>query len=198
MNNSELRALQSGDSDAFRELIQTYHNALVTAVKPLVGEAQCEEVVQEAWIKVHHSISSFEGRSSIKTWLFSIALNEARMHLRRHKQERSQTVDTDEATAMDSRFKASGSWAQPPIDWESDSPDDLLMQDNLLDCLRKHLARLPVNQANLVRLRDIEGLAFDRICNDLEISASNARVLLHRARATLYRMLEGYKETGEC
>ncbi len=195
----DLEALRSGDEQAFRNLIQQYHATLIGVVRPLVGDAQCEEVVQEAWIKIHRACGDFEGRSQLKTWLCSIALNEARMMLRRHKRETSLTVDTNPGTeATGDRFNASGSWSSPPTDWGSDSPEDLLMQDNLLDCLKKHLSALPANQASMVQLRDMEGLPFDRICNDLEISASNARVLLHRARGALYRMLEGYKETGEC
>lgn len=193
----DLQALRAGDEQVFRRLIQHYHPTLIAVVRPLVGDSHCEEVVQEAWIKVHRSCADFEGRSHIKTWLCSIALNEARMYLRRHKRETDLTADTG-ADALEDCFKSGGSWANPPLDWGSDTPDALLMQDNLLDCLHKTLAALPSNQQSLLQLRDIEGLSFEAICNELEISASNARVLLHRARSVLYRMLEGYQETGEC
>lgn len=194
----DLGALRAGDETVFRELIRRYQHTLLAVVRPLVGE-QAEEVVQEAWIKVHRSCAGFEGRSHIKTWLCSIALNEARMHLRRHKRETNMTVSPDNGDdSLQDRFKNSGGWARPPGVWNPDSPDELLMQDNLLECLEKTLAALPPNQQSLLRLRDIEGLPFDSICNELDISASNARVLLHRARSYLYRMLDGYQETGEC
>ena len=195
----DLEALRAGDETAFRQLIRLYHHTLLAVVRPLVGDAQAEEIVQEAWIKIHRACAGFEGRSQLKTWLCSIALNEARMHLRRHKRETDTTVSlAPEHDSMADRFKPGGHWARPPAHWSSDSPDELLMQGNLLDCLEKTLAALPPNQESLLRLRDIEGLPFDNICNELEISASNARVLLHRARSYLYRMLEGYQETGEC
>lgn len=196
----DLDALRAGDKEIFVRLIRRYHHTLVAIVRPLVGEARAEETVQEAWIKIHKSCARFEGRSQIKSWLCSIALNEARMELRRQKRE----VDTESASTMDSidnlsdRFKPGGHWARPPLQWESDSPDELLMQANLLDCLNKHLDSLPAQQQALVRLRDIDGEAFESICNGLDISASNARVLLHRARSALYKMLEIYEETGEC
>lgn len=196
----DLQALRSGDEHEFRRLIGHYHHTLLAVVRPLVGEDQAEETVQEAWIKIHKACASFEGRSQIKTWLCSIALNEAKMVLRRQKREVQIDAGAYE-NGMDNlqdRFKPGGSWARPPTAWSSDSPDELLMQDNLIDCLNKTLHALPDNQQALLRLRDIEGLSFENICNELEISASNARVLLHRARSYLYRMLEGYEETGEC
>ena len=195
----DLDALRAGDEAMFRELIRQYHHTLLAVVRPLVGEAQAEEVVQEAWLKIHRNCSGFEGRSQLKTWLCSIALNEARMHLRRHRREASLTVNVDESPdSMSDRFRPGGHWSRPPLQWGADSPDELLMQDNLIECLEKTLAALPRNQQSLLQLRDIEGLPFDTICNELDISASNARVLLHRARSFLYRMLEGYQETGEC
>lgn len=195
-----LAALRAGDPGEFRRLIRHYHHTLLAVVRPLVGDAQAEETVQEAWIKIHKACAGFEGRSQLKTWLCSIALNEARMVLRRQKRE----VQLDSSPAMEDidgladRFRPRGHWSRPPLQWTSDSPDELLMQENLIDCLKKTLAALPENQQAMLRLRDIEGLPFDSICNELDISASNARVLLHRARSFLYRMLEGYQETGEC
>jgi len=195
----DLAALRAGDEHAFRQLIRQYQNTLLAVVRPLVGDSQAEEVVQEAWIKVHRACSDFEGRSHIRTWLCSIALNEARMYLRRRKRETEMTVSSEDGgESLQDRFTASGYWSRPPTTWNADAPEELLMQDNLMDCLEKTLAALPENQQHLIQLRDIQGLPFDKICNELGISASNARVLLHRARSQLYQMLEGYQETGEC
>lgn len=200
LSNVDLEALRAGDTEAFSDLIREHHHMLVVAVRPLVGDSRAEEVVQDVWIKVHKAIRHFEGRSHIKTWLCSIALNEARMFLRRHKREVSldQLQTYDESDPLANRFHSDGRWSVQPSAWNSDAPETLLMQENLLDCIQKTLHALPDKQRSLLQLRDIEGLPFDTICNELDISASNARVLLHRARACLYTMLENYEETGEC
>lgn len=197
--NIDLDALRAGNKEVFVTLIRRYHPTLVAIVRPLVGEAQAEEVVQETWIKAHKACTEFEGRAHIKTWLCSIAINEARMLLRSQKRETElRLFNSDTTDYLADRFKPNGHWNGAPSRWSSDSPDELLMQANLLDCLEKTLGALPLNQQTLLRLRDIEGEPFEMICNELEISASNARVLLHRARSFLYKMLEGYQETGEC
>ncbi len=195
----DLAALRAGDRAAFAELIRRFHTTLLSLVRPMVGDAYAEEVVQEAWIKAHANRASFAGRSSIKTWLCSIAINEARMQLRRDRREAElRLYDSSGDDPYLERFNSRGSWNSPPSPWPADSPEALLAQGNLADCLEKTLAQLPGNQQALIQLRDIDGEAFETICNELELSASNARVLLHRARGTLYRMLEHYEETGEC
>lgn len=196
----DLDALRAGDARVFQQLIRRYHPTMVAIVRPLVGEGQAEETVQEAWIKAHKHCARFEGRASVKTWLCSIAMNEAKMLLRSQKREnelRQFGVDNTH-DPLEDRFTASGSWQTPPSSWDGESPDALLMQTNLLDCLEKHAGALPAQQQMLIRLRDIENEPFDVICNELAISASNARVLLHRARSTLYKMVANYEETGEC
>lgn len=180
-------------------MIREHHHALLAATRPLVGMDVADEVVQRAWVKAHGAIGRFQGRSSIKTWLISIAVNEARMYLRQHKRE----VSLDQMQANDNdpladRFKPSGLWAKPPAPWSEDSPDELLTREELLDCLRKVLAGMPANQRAMIELRDMNEMDFDNICNELGLSASNARVLLHRARTYLYRFLEKFEETGEC
>ncbi|MCS3902577.1 RNA polymerase sigma-70 factor (ECF subfamily) [Methylohalomonas lacus] len=195
----DLDALRAGDQAVFAELIRRYHTALLGLVRPMVGDAHAEEVVQEAWIKAHKHCSRFAGRSTIKTWLCSIAVNEARMQLRHDKRESELRMqDSSGEDPYLERFNSQGSWSSPPAAWQADSPEALLAQGNLADCLEKTLTQLPGNQQALIQLRDIDGEAFETICNELALSASNARVLLHRARGALYRMLEHYEETGEC
>lgn len=197
-NELDLSALRNKDPAAFKTLIGRLHPLLLSLVRPMVGDGPAEEIVQETWIKVYDSIGRFEGRSQLKTWISAIALNEARLYLRRHKKEFSMTESTGDGSVLDDRFHSNGSWSAPPEQWRSAAADDLLMQDTLLDCIEKTIHRLPVNQSALLRLRDMEGLPFETICNELEVTASNARVLLHRARGELYQMLEHYEETGEC
>jgi len=194
----DISALRQKNPEAFKELIRRFHPLLLSLVRPMVGDGAAEEIAQEAWIKVYDAIDRFEGRSQLKTWVSAIALNEARMHLRKHKQENSLTESMGEEGALDGKFRNDGSWRAAPMEWRSASVDDLLMRDNLIECIEKTMNQLPVNQSALLRLRDIEGLTFDAICNELDITASNARVLLHRARGELYQMLEHYEETGEC
>lgn len=194
----DLNALQQKDPAAFKTLISRLHPLLLSLVRPMVGDGPAEEIVQEAWIKVYNSIGRFEGRSQLKTWISSIALNEARMYLRRNKKEFSMTESAGDGGILDGRFRENGGWSAPPVKWRSAATDDLLMQDNLIECIERTMNRLPVNQSSLLRLRDMEGLPFEMICNELEVTASNARVLLHRARGELYQMLEHYEETGEC
>lgn len=187
------------DQTVFTRLIREHHQALLAAARPLVGEDVAEEVVQRAWVKAYGAIGRFEGRSSIRTWLVSIAVNEARMYLRQHRREVSlnQVQDNDRDPLFEC-FKPDGHWARPPAPWSADTPDDLLTREELLDCLKKVLTGMPAGQRSLIELRDINEMSFDDICNELELSASNARVLLHRARTYLYRFLDKFEETGEC
>ncbi|MEX0828078.1 MAG: sigma-70 family RNA polymerase sigma factor [Haliea sp.] len=199
--------IQEPDSEAFRrdknaafaDLIRLHHGALLASIRSLVDASHVDEIAQRAWIKAFNAIEKFEGRSSIKTWLIRIAINEARMHYRENSRNVSlDQMETEGEEPMAWRFKAGGHWSKPPAEWLESAPDELLMRQELLDCIEKTLAGMPVNQRSLLQLRDIEQLSFDDICNELGISASNARVLLHRARTYLYQFLDNYEETGEC
>lgn len=198
-DNTVNPVLAGDDVEAFSQLVRDHHHTLLAATRSLVGDDVAHEVVQRAWIKAYNAICKFEGRSSIKTWLVSIAVNEARMYLRQHKREVSlDQMQTNDNEPLADRFKPGGLWAKPPAQWAEDSPDELLTREELLDCLRKILAGMPANQRALIELRDMNEMAFDDICNELELTASNARVLLHRARTHLYRFLDKFEETGEC
>ena len=104
--------------------------------------------------------------------------------------------DSDDALAE--YFSRNGRWTQPPTHWHFDSPDTLLMSVDLKNCLDRLLSEMPVNQRAMLEMRDTSELPFDEICNNLSISASNARVLLHRARTQLFKLVNHYQETGEC
>ncbi|MEX2516217.1 MAG: sigma-70 family RNA polymerase sigma factor [Gammaproteobacteria bacterium] len=195
----DLAAIRSDKNAAFADLIRLHHQALLAAVRPMLDASHVDEIVQRAWIKAYNAIEKFEGRSSIKTWLIRIAINEVHMHHREQRRDVSlEQMDVAGEEPMAWRFKAGGRWSKPPAEWLESAPDELLMRQELLDCIEKTLAGMPVNQRSLLQLRDIEQLSFDDICNELGISASNARVLLHRARTYLYQFLDNYEETGEC
>ena len=198
-NTAQLLDRLKEDKDGvFTSLVGRYHHGLVAVATTMLGAGEAEDAVQSAWISAYGAIERFEGRSSIRTWLYRIVVNEARMRLRRGGREVSLTVDTDEADALSDRFRADGHWEPGPRRWDWTSPEELLQEQDLLDCLRKHLGRLPESQRLVVLLRDVQGLEFDDICNTLELEASNVRVLLHRGRVTLFRMVDDYQETGKC
>ena len=181
-STAHVQALRAGDESAFRDLVRDHHRALIAVAAAMVGPSDAEEVVQLGWIKVHRSISAFEGRSSLRTWLTRIVINESKMWLRKYKRERTLHVDIDSPAPMHDRFNSNGHWSQPLVAWHNDGPDDLLMVSELADCLNRLLGAMPGQQRSLLEMRDAGGMPFDEICNELTISASNARVLLHGAR----------------
>ena len=200
MNVEELRQLKSGDKTLFGNLVKEHHQALLALVTPLIGSTDAEEAVQNAWIKAYRAIGDFEGRSQIRTWLSRIVINEAKMLLRSRKQQISldDTDNPDSYTSLDERFTSNGQWSRPPVAWASDAPDELLGSEDLAECLSRLLDRMPTGQRALLEMRDSAGLSFDEICNELSVSASNARVLLFRARKELFSLVDHYQETGEC
>lgn len=199
-----LQRLRAGEKQAFVELVRTYHTPMKYFAAAIIGEAQAEETVQEAWLAVIRNLDSFQSRSSLKTWLFAIVGNEAKTRLRKTRREVSlDTIvlenigDAGNAFAPD-RFLADGHWAQAPTAWHDDSPEALLTQDDFRRCLEKTLAAMPAAQRTALMLRDQDGLELDAICNVLGVSASNVRVLVHRARLRVYGMVEHFEETGTC
>lgn len=192
-----LQRLRVGDKQAFIELVQTYHAPMKYFAAAIIGDAQAEETVQEAWLAVMRNLDNFEGRSSLKTWLFAIVGNEAKTRLRKTKREVS--LDRQEGGSLYAadRFLADGHWAHL-TEWHDDSPEALLSQEDFQRCLEKTLAALPAAQRTALMLRDQDGLDLDDICNLLGVSASNVRVLVHRARLRVYGMVEHFEETGTC
>ena len=193
-----LIALKRGDRAAFATLVREHHSSLLGMARSMLGEGEAEEAVQDAWIAAFRNIARFEGRASLKTWLTRIVINECRMRLRKHGRELNLDLTTEEQDALTDRFRGNGHWQKPPVSWEFNTPEEMLEERDLQRCLDHHLADMPDNQRMVLQLRDIQGLEFDDICNLLDVSASNVRVLLHRARATLFAMVEHYQETGEC
>ena len=193
-----LEKLQNGDRQAFSLLVETYHRRLVATARGLLSSGEAEDAVQNAWIKAHRALPEFEGRSRLQTWLTRIVINEAKMRLRGGGREVTLDIDDEGRDALADRFKDSGGWASPPGNWGVSSPDELLTSDELADCMRKTLNDLPEKQRLVLELRDIQGEELDDICNSLEVSASNVRVLLHWARTRLFALVDHFQETGEC
>ena len=199
----EIDALRSMDEAAFSELVRKHHAPMVRMATYYVGERSiAEETAQETWAKALASLDRFEGRSSFQTWLYRILINTARTRARRE----SRTVPfsglvSAEVSADDPAFDADrfqgpdsaqpGHWgSNPPAAWET--PEDALLGRECLDTIGAALAGLPEAQRLVVELRDVQGLSSEEVCNVLEISESNQRVLLHRGRSKLRRSLDDY------
>lgn len=194
-----LERLQAGDEAAFSDMVRMHHRRMLIVARSMVGEAIAEEVVQEAWVSVFNALPRFERRSSLKTWLMRIVVNEARMRLRH--ESRWVHFDDDDTGGFEgflNRFASDGSWQAPPVVWTTHGPEGTLTGHELADCLDKTLDQLKQNQRMVLELRDVDGLEFSEICNLLNVSESNVRVLLHRARATVFTMIDHFEGTGEC
>lgn len=201
MDDDALVKLRNGDQSLFAELVRDHHRALIALAVPIVGQSEAEEVVQNAWLKAHQAIGQFEGRAQIRTWLGRIVINEAKMQLRQRGREllfSDWQSDNESGDVLADRFSHDGSWQSPPMQWDMDTPEGLLMRQNLANCLEELLNAMPSNQRAVLELRDTSGFSFEEICNELSLSASNARVILHRARSQLFKLVDHYEETGEC
>jgi len=183
-----LGRLRAGDEQAFVALVERYNGSMIRLASSFVpSRAVAEEVVQETWLGLLRGLVAFEGRSSLKTWLFSILVNRARSAGVR--ESRSIPV-ADAGPVVDaSRFGPSGAWSVPPEHWieEAESRVDAA---KLAGLLRPAIDGLPARQREVVLLRDVEGLTSTEVCTVLSISEANQRVLLHRGRGKLRQVLE--------
>ncbi|BBP81806.1 DNA-directed RNA polymerase sigma-70 factor [Pseudomonas sp. Pc102] len=194
-----LPRLRAGQQQAFRELIDTYQGAMRAVAFAIVGGRHAEEVVQDAWLAVVRSLDSFQQRSSLKTWLLTIVANTARTRLKQSRREvLLDDLPAPHGTLDDTRFAADGHWLAAPSAWHEDSPEALLAEEELRQCLEKTLLSLSDLQRSVLLLRERQGLELQEICNLLEVSLSNVRVLLHRGRLKLFATLEHFEETGQC
>lgn len=165
----------------------------------IVGQRYADEVVQDAWLAVVRNLNGFQQRSSLKTWLLTIVANAARSRLKQNRREvLLDDLPAPHGTVDDARFAEDGHWAARVPAWHEDSPEALLTEDELRECLEKTLLSLSEMQRGVLLLRERQGLELEEICNLLEISLSNVRVLLHRGRLKLFATLEHFEETGQC
>ncbi|CDF82895.1 hypothetical protein PKB_1533 [Pseudomonas knackmussii B13] len=194
-----LARLRNGEEQAFRELVDTYQGAMRAVAYAIVGASGADEVVQDAWLAVVRHLDGFQERSSLKTWLLTITANTAKSRLRQVRREVSlDDLPAPHGSIDDNRFAADGHWSAAPLAWHSDSPEALLAEDELRECLEKTLLSLSEMQRSVLLLRERQGLELEDICNLLELSLSNVRVLLHRGRLKLFATLEHFEETGQC
>ncbi|MDH4872243.1 RNA polymerase sigma factor [Pseudomonas sp. BN515] len=194
-----LPRLLAGEQGAFRELIGAYQSAMRAVAYAIVGQRYADEVVQDAWLAVVRNLDGFQQRSSLKTWLLTIVANAARSRLKQNRREvLLDDLPAPHGSVDDARFAEDGHWAARVPAWHEDSPEALLTEDELRECLEKTLLSLSEMQRGVLLLRERQGLELEEICNLLEISLSNVRVLLHRGRLKLFATLEHFEETGQC
>ena len=199
-----LDALRSGDESAFEMLIDLYHTPLLRlAMLYVPSRAVAEEVVQETWLGVLQGLPRFEGRSSLKTWIFRILTNRARTRGQREGRSIAfsdlavgeagsgeLSVDADQFWPADHPSWAN-IWVSYPRNW-NELPEDRLLSHETLARVQAAIAALPPSQREVITLRDVEGWTAQEVCNVLDITESNQRVLLHRARAKVRRDVEQY------
>jgi RNA polymerase sigma-70 factor (ECF subfamily) len=189
-----LARLRAGDEAAYTEIVRRHHASLVrVAAAHVRSAALAEEIAQDTWLAVLNGIARFEGRSSFRTWLFTIAANLAKTRGAREARSLPFSALAREETESerpveDGRFQSDGHWSEPPADWRD--PEHRLSSSETLDQIERAIAELPEAQRTVITLRDVRGLDADEVCAVLGISDGNQRVLLHRARAKVRRSLE--------
>jgi RNA polymerase sigma-70 factor (ECF subfamily) len=191
--------LRNRDEQAFMELVDRYGASMLRAAMSFVRtRAVAEEVVQDAWLGVLRGIDRFEGRSSLKTWLFRILVNTAKTRGEREARSVPFTAVFDEPAVEPERFFGpdhpldAGGWSSPPHEW----PAERLEAREVRDVIDGVIAELPPQQRQVITLRDVLGFDAAETCNALDVTEVNQRVLLHRARSRVRRAVERYMENS--
>jgi RNA polymerase sigma-70 factor, ECF subfamily len=192
-----LARLRAGDEQAFEALVAGLYGTMLTVARTYVKDrAVAEEVVQETWLAVVNGLDRFEGRSSLKTWILSILVNQAKTRGTREARTVpfASLAPEDHAPAVDpERFRGSheqytGGWRAFPANWKA---ADVLAEDReTIRVAMRAIAELPLTQQTVIRMRDVEGYSAEEVCATLDVSEANQRVLLHRARSRVRAALE--------
>jgi len=199
-----LERLRRGDEAAFRTLLDEYGPFLMRLVMMHVpSRSIAEEVVGDTWLAVLNGLDRFEGRSSLRTWIASIALNKARTRgtregrilpfallRRRYEEGGGPAVDPDRFQGR--RGERPGWWASPPAAWEE--PERQLEAAETRDAMLRAIRDLPPRQREVITMRDLLGWDAAEVCNALDLTETNQRVLLHRARSKVRSALEEHLE----
>lgn len=195
----------AGDRAAFDTLVGRYHGRLLRVARSFVRDAAAaEEVVQETWKAVFAQLGRFEGRATLRGWIFAILTNQAKTRGVRDRRfvpfsALGSDPAEDEGGAAErliegESFKPSGAWAVPPRRWSDETPEAILVRREAMAALERAIDELPDNLRAVVTMRDVAGLSSEDVCNALGISEINQRVLLHRARARLRKVLAAHME----
>jgi RNA polymerase sigma-70 factor (ECF subfamily) len=192
--------LRRGDEEAFMRLVRRYGPQMLRVARMYVSsDAAAEDVVQETWLAVLNGIDRFQGRSSLRTWLFRILVNQARTRGSRDARTTPfsslpRDLEQDEPAVPEERFldttsRLSGRWASAPARWD-DLPEERLLSEETVAVARRAIDALPASQRTVVTLRDVEGWDSAPVAELLGITEGNERVLLHRGRAKVRKALE--------
>jgi RNA polymerase sigma-70 factor (ECF subfamily) len=193
-------ALRAGDEAAFARIVREWHPSLLRVAQIFVpSRAIAEDVVQETWLRVLGALDRFEGRSSLKTWVFRILVNTAKTRAQREGRVLpfsalnnpgripDAAVDPDRFRPEDDE-RYPGHWSAPP----RELPEERLLAAETRALIAAAIDALPPTQAAVIRLRDVDGWSSEEVRNALDITEVNQRVLLHRARAKVRQALEDY------
>jgi RNA polymerase sigma-70 factor (ECF subfamily) len=198
-DNELIPKLLDNDETAFRQVVAAYHGMMVYIARSIVGDSIADEVAQEAWLAVIKALPKFERRSSLKTWIMRIVSNTAKSRLRHE----SRTVNIEDSVSdrgdmiSPNHFNERGHWTSPPSVWHADTPESLLSSTELQGVIDNALKELPPLQRTIVALRDIQGMEMDSICKILDVSESNGRVLLHRARSRIREAIDEHERNQD-
>jgi RNA polymerase sigma-70 factor, ECF subfamily len=197
-----VQRLRRGDEQAFMDLVERWSPSMMRVARMYVPSAAvAEEVVQETWLAVLTGLDRFEERSSLRTWVYRILVNRARTRGERERRTvpfaalAREELDADGPAVDPDRFVGSGagagSWAAPPVRWWEE-PERALRSKEAVELVEREIARLPETQRMVITMRDLAGLSSEEVRNALELSETNQRVLLHRARSKVRAALEDY------
>lgn len=180
--------LRADDQNAFAEIVRSWSPAMLRVARAHVhSHAAAEEVVQEAWVGVLRGLDGFEGRAQLRTWVFRILVNTARRH---GKREAQMNEELAAPTVDPARFRGDDD-LEWPRHWRDEAvpvetlPEPALLAREFRDVLAAALGELPERQRAVVELRDVHGLDAQEVCELLDLTPANQRVLLHRGRARL-------------
>ncbi len=193
-------ALRAGDEVVFAQLVDQHTPSMLRVARGYVPSHEiAEEVVQETWIALVKGIAKFEGRSSLRTWLFAVMINIAKTRGVRERRDSDAAIMAFTGGTVDpARFRTAGD--PYPGHWKDsempspfpDSPERSALGNELVEVARRELDKLPERQRVVVTLRDMLGFDSSEVCELLDISVANQRVLLHRGRAAVRQVLEDY------
>jgi RNA polymerase sigma-70 factor (ECF subfamily) len=191
-------ALKRGDESVFAELVDEYSPGLMRMARMYVRDrAVAEDVVQDTWIAVLRGIDRFEGRSSLKTWIYRILMNTAKTRGQRESRSIpfSAAAGADEPSVdpdrfLDANHQWAGGWMLGPGEWQT--PEEELLQGETRDEILRAIDELPEQQRAVITLRDVEGFPAAEVSELLGVSDGNQRVLLHRARSKVRAAIENH------
>ena len=194
-----LERLRSGDETAFAALVDSLHGRLLGFARTFTSSPPlAEDIVQETWFAVIRGLGAFEGRSSLRTWIFSILARRARTMAAREARRVVPEGSANGAAAAEwepGRGRV-GLWEEAPVPWALADPAAIYQSGEALEVVRAALEGLPESQLQVVLLRDVEDLPANEVCNILDISETNQRVLLHRGRSRVRRAIDHYVRNG--